>query len=165
VLSFKGVSVAKGHAISPDLFLETLNFLLTKNSGESKMKLNLKRGFTLIELVIVIIVIGILAAIAVPAYYDLKSDAQDSARAGLGGTARSGIAIALAENKTTPTVAQVAAVTGGTAAGDNSGINYDVDGTTYKVRTFSNTSCTTATDGSQPGTSNLVLCVLDPTSS
>ncbi|WP_275113854.1 prepilin-type N-terminal cleavage/methylation domain-containing protein [Psychromonas antarctica] len=42
-----------------------------------------KSGFTLIELVIVIIILGILSAIAVPKFIDLQNDARQSAMSGL----------------------------------------------------------------------------------
>lgn len=36
-----------------------------------------KRGFTLIEIVMVLVLLGILAAVAVPKYFDLKSKAEE----------------------------------------------------------------------------------------
>lgn len=40
---------------------------------------NNKRGFTLIEIVMVLVLLGILAAVAVPKYYDLKETAESRA--------------------------------------------------------------------------------------
>ena len=50
-------------------------------------------GFTLIELVIIIVVLGILAAVAIPKYQDISGEAREaSCRASLG-SLRSGITI------------------------------------------------------------------------
>jgi len=52
-----------------------------------------QRGFTLIELVIIIVILGILAAIAIPKYQDMSSDAREAACRSALGALRSGITI------------------------------------------------------------------------
>jgi len=51
------------------------------------------KGFTLIELVMVIVILGILASVAVPKFQNLSSDAKEAAEAGVVGGVRSGISI------------------------------------------------------------------------
>ena len=64
-----------------------------------------EKGFTLIELVIIIVVLGILASIAIPRYRNIVAESREAAARGALGALRSGISIYYAN----------AAVTTGTA--------------------------------------------------
>jgi len=75
-----------------------------------------EKGFSLIELVIIIVVLGILAAVAIPKYQDITAKAKESsARAAMGGI-RSGVTIFYANAAVTtgtatwPTVAELGTV-------------------------------------------------------
>ncbi|MDD5432131.1 MAG: prepilin-type N-terminal cleavage/methylation domain-containing protein [Candidatus Omnitrophica bacterium] len=87
--------------------------------GGEKMRIaGKKKGFTLIELVMVITILGILSAVALPTFWNLQEDAKRAACRGALGGLRSGISIWYAKTAASgaasfPTGAELSSSPGG----------------------------------------------------
>src|SRR2546423_1287358 len=85
----------------------------------------LQKGFTLIELVVVIVILGILAAVAIPQFTDLSSSAKTAVGQAACGTLQSTALMLYASNKASSGYAtltgQVTVTSGGSTVGTFSG--------------------------------------------
>ena len=81
------------------------------------MKRQIQKGFTLIELMIVVAIIGILAAVALPAYQDYTKRARVTEGFNLAASLKTGVADFFASNAIFPTTNASVGVAAGTVTG------------------------------------------------
>ena len=113
-------------------------------------------GFTLIELVMVIVILGIMAASFAPRFVNLESSAETAVTDGARGAVASALVVANAGEQGEPTLAQLATYVQGDNVGTvASGITVTVNSNPYRVKTYTDGNCSLLTTG----TSSLVRCV------
>ena len=86
----------------------------------TNQKMNEQKGFTLIELVVVIVILGILAVTAAPKFIDLTSDARESVMEGVRGSLESAVSMVQAK-------ALIAGQTGDEGAVEIGGLFYALE--------------------------------------
>ena len=127
--------------------------------------MNKQSGFTLIELVMVIVIIGILAAMAVPRFYNATNDAVVAAQNGTVAAVRTAHSLAIAQNKRVPTVTELAdrVITNGTpATAVATGVRVPINNQNYIVQTYTDNTCGSITAGIGDNVNCVGTIVLEP---
>ena len=122
-----------------------------REEWEMKKKLRNQKGFTLIEIIAVLIILGILAAVAVPKFMDLTADAETKAVEGALASGLSTCSMQFARlalsNGSAPSAAAVATAAGNNPPGSED-FTYTFTATTSIVRVVAAWDVATGRTGS-----------------
>ena len=89
----------------------------------------MRKAFTMIELIFVIVILGILAAVAIPKFVNVSEDAKIAAEQGTAGGVRSGIAVLYGK----ALIVNPAVVAGATATVTSGNVSWTVNSNLYPV--------------------------------
>lgn len=103
-------------------------------------------GLTLIELVMVLVIVGIISAVAIPSYIERSSYDLMKKKIDVSGSVKSAMVLAIADNKLYPTVEELTAyVQGDEVIASLDGVELKIEGLNYTVPTYTDSNCTKIT--------------------
>ena len=123
-----------------------------------------QKGFTLIEIIVIIVLVGILAAVAVPKYIDLTSDASDGVARGVLGGLRSQNSLMFGKRIIGATTTAFTMRDIADGVGELKGIVWTADATEFTMTAGANTYVFDLTPTPQaPGTPGALSVAAKPT--
>ena len=119
--------------------------------------MNKQAGFTLIELVAVLVILALLGAMAVPRFASVQGDALRAAQDGSSNAVKSAHSLAIANLKRLPDITELTGYVGGeaNATAVATGVQVTINGNNFVVPTYTDSTCVAAT----VATANSVACV------
>ena len=114
------------------------------------------KGFTLIELVLVLVIIGLLSAVAIPKYIEVNNEQDIAHKQEISGSVKAAWRVAKADTGKQPTVSKLASyVQGDNVVALNQGVELVRDGEKFVVSTYKDMKCSDPTSAA----SDSVACV------
>jgi len=122
------------------------------------MHATLKSGFTLVELVLVLVIIGLLSAVAIPRYIEKNNERQLAEKQHVSSSVKTALIVAQADTNQPPSVATLASyVQAEKASASEAGVIMLHNGESYIVPTYVDSKCINPTHAA----SDTVACVGD----
>jgi prepilin-type N-terminal cleavage/methylation domain-containing protein len=116
------------------------------------MKKTIRRGFSLVELIVVLVMFGLLATMALPRYLQKSDQELQSAKHGMSSAVKGAFSVYINRHRAYPTLAELSTIIHDgrqPEPAQHRGIEVEIKGARYVVPTYVNALCTQSTSSLQ----------------